>query len=464
MTSASPLAVKYEFDADYLDGDQWKPLPVELIRPSVDADRVPYAHVQMTLAGLDEETFEALDPRTLPSGLVGQVRWRMRQLDSEGNVLGYLPRAGENTNEYAVMHVRSISRTLQSVTLTLHGAENLVDDKLCLLPLDGPGPSATKRTLINWILELIMSRARPGTEFPDRVIAADEHAAAVLDDRHAGWAITQMVKFGESYLAAIETELNSHDVRLVDAWGLAWYVASRGIPPTYADAPDIVKLSTFTSDDTHTLPDDVDPIVTGLEQTVSRDGQWADAVVLSGETGDGLYVTKWRQTAGLGEFNLSLYLTGEAAAATFAVVDAHTRGRIIAIDRAAPSGNLAESIASRALVRGHEITVTALARFDVLPGMTLEVHLRDIVLTGTILAVAWDTASGSMTIRAQSVTTAPEVISSDEKSTDATAIGKEIDSVLARVTNTIGTETTKALEGRGQQIAAGVRNRKWTDV
>src|SRR5690606_21580056 len=158
-----------------------------------------------------------------------------------------------------------------SVTLNLNGGESLIDDKLCILPIDGPSVNASSRQLLDWVLELIIGRTRPGRELPARVIAADDHAAKILD---VGYGYTNpgnaMINHGDSYLRAVETERNSYDVRLVDAWGLGWYAATRGLPPTYDDAPTVVKLGTYTTDDAHTLPDDVDPIVTSLEQTVSR--------------------------------------------------------------------------------------------------------------------------------------------------------------------------------------------------
>lgn len=427
MTAPSPLTVSYDYEADYRSGDTWTPLPVTLITPSVNADRVPYATAELTLTAIDEDTFTALDPRTLHPEEGGQVRWRMRQLDPAGNVIGHLPRVGSNTGDYAIMHVRSLTRTIDTVILTLHTAESLLDDKLCMYPIDGPGTNATNRVLLDWIIQYVIGRTRPTGAPPQVVTAADEHAQDVLDTGH-GWhnSGNSLIRFGESYLEAVETELNSLDVRLVDAWGLGWYAATRGIPPTYDDAPTIVKLGAYTTDATHTLPEDVDPIVTGLEQTVARDGDWADTIILDGEHTDGLYADRWQQTAGRGDFTLNGYAPSRAAVEA---IDAQTRGRIIRIDRTAPSGNLAQSIATRALTRGHDLTVTARARFDVLPGMTLEVHLRESTLTATILAVSWNLELGTMSILAQSATTAPPVISAATRDQQATAVRQALTTV-----------------------------------
>lgn len=418
MTVKSPVAVEYDYEADYLDGEEWKSLPVEMINPSVDADRVPYVTVSMTLAPIDEALFAALDPREIDPAKVGQVRWRIRQRDLAGTVLGYLPRVAHDADDYAIMHVRDITRTLDNVTLTLHSAESLVDDKMCLLKSDGPSPNAPLRTMINWVLELTIGRRRPGRDIPERVIAADEHAQTVIDTGH-GWFNRgdSRIYFGDSYLRRVETELNSHNVRLVDLWGLGWYAATRGLPPTYEGAPAVVKLGTYTTDSRNTLPEDVDPIIFDLQQTVNRAGDWADAVVLSGQTGDGLYVESWRQFAGRGDFSFNGWAPSEEAVAA---IDAHTKGRAIDVDALQPSGNLAQSIAGRALSRGHDITVTARARFDVLPGMTLEVHMRDIVLTSTIVGLDWNPSDGIMFIRSQSVTASPP-LSADVESAVPTA-------------------------------------------
>jgi hypothetical protein len=458
VTAPSPTAVRYEYDADYRTGDEWKPLPVVMITPSVDADRVPYVVAQLTLAAIDEATFAALDPRTLNPANVGQVRWRIRQLDLAGNILGYLPRVAAGVDDYAVMHVRTITRTLESVTLTLHAAESLLDDKLCILPSDGPGRNVSSRGLLDWVLELVIGRTRPRTEIPSRVRAADDHAAEILDLDY-GWGnpANTTIAHGQSYLRAVETELGSYDVRLIDAWGLGWYAATRGVPPTYEGAPTVVKLGTYTTDNASVLPDDVDPIVIELEQTVSRDGDWADAVILDGETTDGLYVNSWQQMAGTGGYRLDGYLID---ADTLAAIDAHTRGRAITIDRAAPTGNLAQAIAGRATTRGHDLTVTARARFDVLPGMELQVHMRTQILTATILAVDWDPAVGTMTVRAQSATAAPPLSSTQSNGSEPT-VSQETREVLGsridQLTDSIDRQIVDAMQASSTPFKRGRR-------
>lgn len=455
MTAPSPIAVQYEYEADYLNGEDWLPLPVVSIAPSVDADRVPYAMATMTLTAIDEATFTALDPRAFDPERIGQVRWRIRQLDLNGEPLGYLPRVGANTDEYAIMHIRTVTRTLESVTLTLHGAETLLSDKLCMFRLDGP-VVATNRLLVDWILELVIARSRPGAEFPARIVAADTHAESILNRR----AWEAVIRFGSSYLQAIETELNSYGVRLIDAWGLTWYAASRGLPPTYDNAPTVVKLGTYTTDATHTLADDVDPSITELEQTVSRDGQWADAVVVSGEYGDGAFVNKWQQMAGLGKFNLSLWDISDAIPA----LDRQTRGRVISIERASPTGNIAESIASRAIVRGHGLTVSSRLRFDVLPGMTLEAHMREQTLTATIVAVNWAPETGTMTMRAQSASSAPAISANELQQSEPNAVSAAISAATQKVTTDLESRIQATQSQRGTDIAQAVRNRKWSDA
>lgn len=352
--------IHYEYEAAVRNGASWVPLPVTAITPSVDRDRIPYAAAQVECGPMAAATRALLDPRQTTA-----VRWRIRQVDSDGTVRSYIPRVGASTGQYATMHVRSLQRTLDGVTLALAGGESLADDKLNLGPKPDGTIAPTTAVLVEWALQKVTGTAVT-------VTAADAHAAEVL----AGKPWQPYIEVGESFAGMLETELNSQDCRLLDLWGLGWVVATRGTPPTYTGAPTVVKVSSHED-----VPADVDPIILDLAETISRDGDWADAVVVRGETTTDGYVSSWQHLARQ---------------------TAHTKGIIVDTGRQEPSGNLAASIAERAAARGRDISLTCYPRFDVLPGMTIETHTLADVTTGTVVAVSWDLASGEMTIRAQS--------------------------------------------------------------
>lgn len=353
-------SVRNVYEAAVRDGSSWVALPVTAIRPAASADGVPYARAVLGCAPLDAATRALLDPRQQTA-----VRWRVRQVRPDGTTTGYLPRVGAGTGQYAQMHVRTVQRTLSGVTITLSGAEALLDDKLNLGPNEDGVITPTTRGLVEWALSSTLGGA------PD-VTATDATATAVLTAKP--WR--PYIGVGESFMSILEAELNSLGCRLFDLWGLQWVVATRDAPPTYATAPALVKVSSHED-----VPADVDPIILDLTETISRDGDWADAVAVRGETTTDGYVATWQ------------HLARQAA---------HSKGLIVDTGRQEPSGNLAQSIASRAAARGHDLTLTCRARLDILPGMTLETHTLAGVITSTIIGVAWDLEAGTMTIQSRS--------------------------------------------------------------
>lgn len=375
MTTRSPTIVKYEYVAEYRTAGGWVPLPVQSIDPVVDKDRVPYTSARLTLAPIDEATSNALEPRALNPHEGGQVRWRITQLDAAGNILGRLPRVDESDDTFAVMHVRSMSRRLDSVTLDLHGREKLLDDLIRLSPdptilrTIGQGTStlaAQAETMLLWTLG-------GGTVDGATPEITDKINASVVFPRIAE------VQQGQSYFAALETELSSIGLRLIDLWGCAWKITDRDVPPTYPDAPDTIKLASHDDG-----PTDADPIITGLNEEFTRDGEWADAIYIAGDEIAEGYVNRWKYTAHPGTYS---------------------KGRVIDIGTQSPTSNLAEQILSRTVRKGRDLTITARARFDVLPGMSIEAHLKEITLTAIIKSVSWRLSAGEMTIHAESAIT-----------------------------------------------------------
>lgn len=383
----------YEYEAEVRDGATWSSLPVMNIVPSADLDRVPYAAAMITTGPLTGEQWSLLDPRTVDPIVGGQVRWRVRQLDASGSVLGYLPRVGETTDDWATMWVRNVSRSLGVTTITVGGGETMIDDRIVL--------EATGRLGSNYETSRALASATSLGGYVDAVLSItfgaghasplDDTATAALQlgsrrrlDPTAAPSIPYAdlpAPTGSSFMQLIETELSSVGCRLVDAWGLGWFVTDRNHGPSFEGGPSALRWASYPA----ATPGVVD-IITDFTETVTRDGDWADTIVVTGELNDLDETRSWRHAAETGT---------------------KSRGRIIAIESAEPSGNLAASIASRTFRRGHDITVTTAIVLDAVPGVPVEIHLRSGVLTGELVSVEWDTDRGEMTSHIRSAIDVP---------------------------------------------------------
>ena len=378
-------SVHYEYEAEVRDGSQWISLPATDIVPSADLDRVPFAAATITAGALSEEQWALLDPRLVDPREGGQVRWRVRQLDVNNAVIGYLPRVGEPTNQWATMYVRTVTRDLGVTTIMLGGGETMIDDRLVI---EDAGRLTSKYEISNALAEATTVGgyidALLTLTFGDtHATPADEAAAEVLA-RSAGpdtrLSMPGLVEIalpapaGASFMQLIETELSSLGMRLFDAWGLGWYVASRD-----KVAPEEPTPMRWASHDG--APPGVEPIIVAFNDTVSRDGDWADTVVVVGESPTFDSTRTWRH---------------------FAEGSARSRGRVIQLTAGEPSGNLAASIVSRTFRRGRDIVILAQIRMAVSPGAPLELHLKSGVLSGEVVSIEWQTERGEMTVHARS--------------------------------------------------------------
>ena len=399
MTTPSPLSVKYRYDADYWTPAGWVALPVVLIDPSADRDRTSYAAATMELAPVTEDVITALDPRHGDPYDGGQVRWRITQLDLAGNVIGWMPRIGNLPGAYARMYVRRMRRTLDGVTLDLQGAETMINDRLNLEPEPMFFPARSETDLIGSVLCAV---------FNDDTFAAADAAASDFLALPFTFRDTTLAS-GASYIDLMATELSSRGLRFLDRWGLGLCIADRETPPTWTGAPAVVKLASYTSE---TLPADVDPIITGIEEVFDRDTGYADGVGVASD----------------------LPLAGNTKWQSVAAPPRHTKGRMIDVAlKSEPTANYALSVLARALRRGHDLTVTARARLDVLPGMQLEVHLVGGTLTAQIASVSWDLANGLMTLRAQSAVGAPPDVATTSNLTTTMTAREAFDGALSAV-------------------------------
>ncbi|GEB94384.1 hypothetical protein [Microbacterium lacticum] len=382
-------SVTYEYEAQVRSGATWLDLPVTAIKPSAHLDRVPFTSAVIELGPVNNATWALLDARAVDPHLRGQVRWKIRQQDVDGTLLGRLPHVTDNSDEWASMFVRNATRTLNSITLNLGGGETMVDDRLVL--------EDTGRLASGYEISRVLAAARNAGEYVDALLtltfgpttttAADALASAARDVplystlTRVGMDAQFPAPQGASFAQLIDTELSSAGCRLLDAWGVGWFICDRDHPPVFPGAPTTHRWASHED-----VPDGVDPIITDYQETITRDGDWADTIVVTGESGSLSETRTWRHSAEGGN---------------------RSRGRVIPANSLEPSGNIAASIAARAYRRGHDITITARIALDVAPGTLVEMHLKSGVTTAEIVSVDWDTAAGEMTVHARSAATMP---------------------------------------------------------
>ena len=348
----------------------YQSLPVTNIVASMDMDRVPYCAAELTLEDVSPDVWTALDPRR-PTVLDtdGDIRIRMVRRDAAGNAIDWLGQQDtpSTPERFCYLHTRSSRRDYVSgaVTVSAAGAESLLDDRRRISTTDVDTGATTVAGLVTWALtDTFGGAATTGDPLP-------YSAAIPTGDR-------RIMKPGITFNDLIEPEMDAIGCRLFNFWGRAWYLNYRDNPPLVNRVAANVALSTFTADEG--APRFADPIVFGIEQTVTRDGDYADGVLI-----------RYDMTKSGG--GVSLQRSGDGS---------NTKGRVITYERPAAAAGAADILASRTRIRGNEITLECSIRFDIMPGMLLTVYTRSGVLAGSIRAVTWDAKAGTMTIRAQS--------------------------------------------------------------
>lgn len=417
-------SVLYEYAAEVRDVDTWVPLPVVGIAPSADLDRVPYAAATVTLGPVDNHTWELLDARTVDPRRGGQVRWRLRQLDAEGTLLGRLPVVRGAGDEWAIMWVRTAARTLDVTTITLGGGETMIDDILVI--------EEDRFWNIGEVSEAVLGGARDLGDVVNNtlylvfgsigepVAVGEKAAAAALIPTLSFWSSPGMdigpdLPAGTSLMQVIEPELSAAGCRLIDLWGVEWALIDRDLGRPSPASPETLRWSSYEVPGTTA----VDPVILGFSETVSRDGDWGDTVVVEG----GYDGQEWQH---------------------FAKTGVGSKGQIIKSPGAQPSANLAASIAGRAFRRGHDISIIATIRLNVAPGCQVEVYLRSGILVAEITSVSWSAEDGTMTVHARS---AQKADLNDEQMRVAPP------SMLERAQELANSAYSRAVEASAQQIA-----------
>jgi hypothetical protein len=364
MTTPSPIEVYHEYAALIWNDDDggFEELDVESIVPSMDVDRMTFCEAVVTVANVTNEQWAWIDPRqTGGATYTRQLHIQVKQFDMAGALLGQIPAQHLIPDEKAALWIRSATRDRITgrTTINVAGGESILNERRRNSAVSTDTGATTVSALIFWSLLDTF-----GTATLDSAPIVLSTALPAGDRRK--------MNPGETHIELIRPELDAINCRLYDVWGLVWSAQVRATSGT------TIKLATYTQEEG--APSDADGIVSSLFETVSRDGDWADGVLIKYDNTDNGGTVNWAVSSS-GNNTKSLYLT---------------------FNRAAPTGPVAQDMETRARARGLDYIIEARCRLDVLPGRPLEVHLRDEVLTGlTIRSVEWHPLEGTMNIRAQ---------------------------------------------------------------
>lgn len=361
MTTPSPREVWYTYEcAVNLDGD-YVQIPVTNITASIDRDRIPFAMATVEAGWIDDDMFAALDPRVNPKC----TYWWIKQWahDDNGDVIevGRLPdlTIGNTTAE---MWTRTVTRDAinRTTRIELAGGETMMADKKRIAGTTLNTGATTVTALVEWSLIDV---------FGFYALSS----AAISDSTSIPSGDRRNHNPGESHLDLVVPELDAIDCRLIQRWGNGgeWEIIER------TQDTGIMRLSTYP--ESEGAPALADPIVYEFVETASRDGDWADGVLLKFDTtSTGGAVTY--QASGLG---------------------VNTRGVQLDRQRVETAANAADVVVTRTEKRGYDFTLTARNRFDLDAFDTLIVYTPDTTRTMRIRSIEWDVEASEMRIRAQ---------------------------------------------------------------
>lgn len=360
MTTPTPVETYFEYEA-WLFTDDWEELDVSSITPSMDVDRLTVCEATMVLASVTDEQWAALDPRNQGLGFQ-RVSFTVRQYDMTGTQIGQVPPVGLPGENRADLWIRTVRRNIigGEVTVTLAGGESILNERR----RNSGGSIDTAATYVGGLVLYSLYDT-----FGGAVTSFD----SIVNTTNIPAGDRRMFNPGETHLDLLRPELDAIGCRLVDFWGKRWIAGTR-------DSSGLIKLGTYTQDDG--LPADVDGIVSEASEVVTRDGDWADGVLVKYDNTDNGGAVTWSISGG----------------------GTNTKGLFLTFERAAPGAGAApaNAIAARALTRGHDYDIEAACSLDVVAGTDLELWTRAGTTTGlTIRAVEWRPHEGTMTIRAQ---------------------------------------------------------------
>jgi hypothetical protein len=325
-----------------------------------DMDRDNFAEATLACHWLDDEVLELIDPREIETGAGNTGPIRVRVVEYERDGTGWAVRATlPDFPAAARLWPRTIVQDYvnRTTTITAASGELLLDDEIRISGTSTDTGATNVAELVVYAMDWVI-----GTY----VLTQDPVCAAT--SLPAG--PSRELNGGDSLLSLIKSELDGLNVRLYNPWGNTWIVQDRdyteGAAVHLATAPD--------------LQEDADPIVYELKETRTREGRWADGVLL--------------------KFDTTAY--GGSVQYQAAGAGTSTKGVVITRTRPAPQGNAAEKLQTRTIIKGRDLDVTARARLDVTTRRTAAIWTRDTVAEGSIRAVQWRFPEGVMSLRVQS--------------------------------------------------------------
>lgn len=372
MTAETPAGVWFGYNI-YLDAGSSPtgldyPIPLSSepgsIVVSEDMDRDSFVEVVLTLDWIDEDLFYALDPRTAEVGSSADGPVRMRIMEYVENApdspRAYLPIPVPGDDDSARLWPRTLTRDYiaRTVRLTCTGREAIMDDALRIATSDVDTGATTVEELVAWSVNAVF-----GTTTMSH--------AAITASTSIPSGERRLMQPGGSHLGLIRSELDALNCRLYDYYGTSLFTRDRDTV-----LGDAIHLATAPD-----LQWDVDPIVWELTETLSRDGRWADGVIM--------------------EYDMTAYggvVTFQASSGGAS----SSKGIVLRRGRPAPDSNAADNVKSRSLIRGRDLDVTARARLDVRSRRPIVVWTRDTYIEGSIRAVEWSFPEGTMRLKVQS--------------------------------------------------------------
>lgn len=374
MTAPTDRETSFTWEVEYFDsGYQALPEVVNVI-PSMDMDRVPYCDMRIEFEGLPYETFMKLDPRiddSLTATAGKAIRVRLNEYDAAGDFRANLVRDVVFPDlQWADLIVREVEydEITGDGSLFASTRESILDDRKRLSGTTVDTAAATVFDLVVWSLTDCFGTYGLSN---DNIVY---DTAIPAGDR-------RLMNPGDSHSDILEPELQAIGARLFDYWGDIWYANRRENTPLLGAGygyDRTVQLSTYTRREG--APADADPIVYSVRSTLSRNGDYADGVLIKFDTLESGGTTTYQRSGG-----------GE-----------NTKGRVITWNRTAPAGNAADQVVKRTKIRGRDLVITARARLDVSPGQLLNVFLRPgRTLTANVRSISWDIRAAEMTITAQ---------------------------------------------------------------
>lgn len=326
------------------------PVTLPVLRGEVTADEEwsPYVQGSVELAQVASNVWAALDPKQNP---VPRVTVDLEQSFGTWNAF---TRADTSLSTELVVRSRRRRRTGE-VTLTLESDEALAQDYRSLEPMPLWLNQTDYVDAIDQVLTFI--GASIGSAPPDTTVDG---------------GLNFFLEPGQTLWDAIEPILQHAGLRLF-VWDGVWTLVPH---PQNVDGQIILGHDPFDN-----VLDATDEDV--LDAT-DEDGYF-DAVIIG-------------------------YSYDDTIVYDIAQVTSPTKVLALQYDIPYPGGGAAKRVLNRRLQRGEGRNVTAVANYDVRPGMALAILTGDSWSMGRVAAVTWSLRERSMTIRARAVTEAAPTV------------------------------------------------------